>query len=79
MAWIPDELKKVADEVENGQSSSVRTRKLLSWFGAQRRGHVIVSIIRRALKETGLRTEPTFEYAYIDGDIQFLPIAETAD
>jgi len=76
MAWIPDELQKIADDIGAGRPSPpVTTRELLRWWGAQRRGHVIVFVIRRALEQIGLRTEPNFEYAWIDGELQFLRAA----
>jgi len=46
-------------------------RSFLQWFGAQRRGYWIVKGIRSALAEAGLRTEPDFESAWIDGEIVF--------
>src|SRR5712692_2496824 len=76
MTWIPDELQKVADEVRNGQIVSYSLREVLGWFGAQRRGRTIVWMIERALKETELITEPNFEYAYLDGEIQFLTLSQ---
>lgn len=40
-------------------------------FGAQRRGHWIVSYIRGLLEEATLRTEPDFESAYLDANMRF--------
>jgi CBS domain-containing protein len=75
MAWIPDKLRAIAEAAKNGQTSPpVTPRDLLSWFGGQRRGRTISSRIERALKEVGLKTEPDFDYAYIDGSIRFLPL-----
>jgi len=44
----------------------VRVKDLLSWFGAQRRGVIVVREIRAALKKAKLITVPDFEVAYID-------------
>jgi CBS domain-containing protein len=44
----------------------VKVRDLLSWFGAQRRGLLVIREIRTALKKAKLVTIPDFEVAYID-------------
>jgi CBS domain-containing protein len=49
----------------------VTVRELLSWFGAQRRGWQICLMINEALAEAKLRTEPYFQYEYIDAPIEF--------
>jgi CBS domain-containing protein len=69
-----EQLIEIARRLQLGESASVTTvRSFLTWFfGAQRRGHWIVSYIRRALKEAGLRTEPDFESAYLDAEMQFV-------
>ncbi len=72
MPWVPDELKKVAEELSEGHAPGpYTTRDLLRWFGAERRGHVIVQMIRRALTELSLRTDPDFYSAYIDARLEF--------
>jgi CBS domain-containing protein len=72
--WIPDELRTVAGEVgARGSAGPYSVRQLLGWFNSQRRGRVIVPIIHDVLTELKLRTDPNFEYAYIDGDLQFVP------
>jgi predicted transcriptional regulator len=70
----PEErLAEIARRLRSGESAPVTTvRIFLSWFfGTQRRGHWIVSYIRRALDQAGLRTEPDFESAYLDAEMQF--------
>jgi hypothetical protein len=71
----PEErLAEIARRLRSGESAPVTTvRTFLSWFfGAQRRGQWIVSYIRRALDQAGLRTEPDFESAYLDAEMQFV-------
>ena len=62
---------------EGGLSPQMTVRSLLQWFGAQRRGTWIVKDIRRALARAGLRTEPDFESAWIDGQVSFTLGTET--
>jgi CBS domain-containing protein len=65
-------LNSIADDLNGGRvPKSVTTRQFLEWFGAQRRGYNIVHHIRNQLEEAGLVTEPDFESAWIDGQIEF--------
>jgi len=68
-----ERLADIARALRGGGNSPVVTvRSFLGWFfGAQRRGHWIVSHIRRQLDKANLRTEPDFESAYLDSDMQF--------
>jgi CBS domain-containing protein len=75
MAKVPEELQSIAAQVhENGRSRSAKVRDLLSWFGAQRRGVMVVREVRSALKKAKLVTVPDFEVAYIDEPIKFKPL-----
>lgn len=68
---IPTQLQEAADQVhENGKPKMVRVRDLLSWFGAQRRGVMVVRQVRAGLKRAKLVTVPDFEVAYIDQRIK---------
>jgi len=70
----PEErLSEIARVLHSGETVPATTvRSFLSWFfGAQRRGHWIVSYIRRALDNAGLQTEPDFESAYLDAEMRF--------
>ena len=59
---VPEQLREVAEEVAlTGRPRKAKVRTLLGWFGHQRRGEKVVLTIQRALKETGLRTEPEFD------------------
>ena len=59
---VPEQLREVAEEVAlTGRPRKAKVRTLLGWFGHQRRGEKVVLTIRRALQETGLRTEPEFD------------------
>ncbi len=67
-----ERLAAVASALRSGDNRTVVTvRSFLQWFGAQRRGYLVVKEIREALARAGLRTEPDFESAYIDGQISF--------
>lgn len=67
----PRELDEVAHALSVGSGPRrVTVRELLGWFGAQRRGQVVVQRVREALVGAGLRTDPDFESAYIDAEIQ---------
>ncbi|MGH9510805.1 MAG: CBS domain-containing protein [Terriglobales bacterium] len=69
---IPEQLKQVAQEVNQGTERSETVRTLLSWFDAERRGYWKAQEIRKALKKVRLKTEPDFEDAWIDAKIKFL-------
>ena len=79
MAKTPSQLQQAADQVhKSGKPKMIRVRDLLSWFGAQRRGVLVLSEIRKALKRAKLVTVPDFEVAYIDQRIK-LKAAELAN
>ncbi len=72
MSDIPNQLQEVADQLRKGEIPRQETvRRFLGWFGVERRGFWKVLLIRNALKSAGVRTEPDFEFAYIDGQIEF--------
>lgn len=69
-----ERLQSISDQIARGVAPPHETvRSLLLWFQATRRGPRIVQQIREALAERGLRTQPDFEYAFIDDAIQFVP------
>jgi CBS domain-containing protein len=71
--YIPEQLQEVAAKVAQGQEPNSTVRTFLSWFwGAQRRGSFIKSVMRAALAATNLRTIPDFDETYIDGLIKFV-------
>jgi CBS domain-containing protein len=69
----PEErLRSTAEAVKSGeQSPTLTVREFLGWFGAHRRGYIVVQSIRQALAEAGLETVPDFESEYIDSEISF--------
>jgi CBS domain-containing protein len=72
MSNFDDKLKAIAEQLDKGIAPPKETvRTLLSWYGASRRGYWVSHEIKRRLAEHALRTEPDFEYAYIDNDITF--------
>ncbi len=68
-AYIPDELKAAKKALDEGGKSRTTVRNFLSWFGASRRRHGVVSRVRAALEELGCVTYPDFEGEYIDSPI----------
>ena len=69
---MDDKLKAIAEQLKNGVAPPKETvRTLLSWYGASRRGWRVSRRIKWHLEQHGLRTEPDFEYVYIDGFIAF--------
>ena len=73
MAWIPEELRQIANQVAEGKRPSVSVRTLLSWFGSRRRGRWVIEWVRDALTELHVQTEPDFNWTYLDGQIEFFP------
>lgn len=70
---IPGKLNDIAQQIQDGRDPERETvRNFLQWFGAQRRGDYIVKNIREAMAQLNIRTEPDFEFAYIDSSINFL-------
>jgi len=63
---IPAQLIDAAQSVQAGSRRRVKVRTLLSWFGHKRRGSSVVWIIRRALQDLGLGTDPDFATVGID-------------
>lgn len=71
MAKLPIQLQQAAEQVhQTGKPKMIQVKDLLSWFGAQRRGVLVVSEIRKALKKAKVVTVPDFEVAYIDQRIK---------
>lgn len=68
-----EKLGEVARTLREGQKQDpVTVRTLLGWHGAQRRGYWVVQDLKKALDAAGLATTPNFEYAYIDGPVEFV-------
>jgi CBS domain-containing protein len=67
----PAELEQVRRRVDGGEVPVATVRTLLTWFRAQRRGSSTVWTIKRALRDLGLTTVPSFENAWIDSEIAF--------
>lgn len=72
-----ERLQEIANQISEGRTRSETVREILSWFKASRRGYWIVSEIRSALSKTNLKTDPDFESAWIDSEVQFLSTAPT--
>lgn len=73
-AYIPQPLADIATQVQEGQTPLIAVRTLLSWFyGSQRRGRWIVSIIREALDELNLKTDPDFDWVHLDAFVSIIP------
>jgi hypothetical protein len=79
MSEVPRQILDIAERL--GRNERVNRRSvevLLKWFGAKKRGEVVVSRIRAALLSAGLETDPDFtQCSSIDDSITFR-LAETA-
>src|SRR4051794_34579086 len=79
MAWQPEELKKVKDDLHAGISREVSVRELLRWFRSYRRGRHVVAQVGSALRALDLTTVPDFDSIWIDGSIRFEKRAEKGE
>lgn len=65
---VPGELR---DAIERPTSDEITVRTLLGWFGSERRLPATVAAVRDALDKLGVKTEPDFEFAYLDAPVKF--------
>lgn len=73
MPWTPQKVDEIAAAVKAGEPPTGHSaRELIGWFNSARRGRVVVAMVRNHLKEAGIRTQPDFEYAYIDEPLTFV-------
>lgn len=72
-------LERISAELDEGKTPDTTVRELLRWFGAERRGYLVVKEIRRKLGRANLRTVPDFESVWIDAPVKFArPMVITA-
>lgn len=64
-------LETTAGRVGQGRRETTTPRQLLDWFGAARRGALVVAQVRSRLQRHQLVTDPDFELAGIDEEISF--------
>lgn len=70
---IPPKIRYAAQRLKEGHRvNRITVRDFLGHFGAERRGAAKIEAIRDVLDSLGLRTEPDFESAWIDGPIWLL-------
>ena len=70
---LEEKLSEINKQIKEGiKPQPVIAREFIGWFGAQRRSSWNVEYIRLNLKKYQLSTEPDFEYAYIDGNIEII-------
>ena len=72
MSEVPPKILEIAERL--GRNERLRHRSvgtLLKWFGAARRGDVVVSKIRAALLSAGLETYPDFTQGSVNDYITF--------
>lgn len=73
--WIPPQLIEIADQVKRGGLRRQETvRNLLGWFNLPRRSVWASHTVKSALASLDIETDPNFEYAYLDGLVEFLPM-----
>jgi hypothetical protein len=72
MSEVPHQILYIAERL--GRNERVNRRSvehLLKWFGAKKRGDVVVSRIRAALFSAGLETDPDFTEGTVNDSITF--------
>ena len=78
--WITGRewLAEIANRLKNDNEATetLTVRQFLAKFGYARRGWWFVSQIRNYLEELELRTEPDFQFEFIDDDISILLLPE---
>jgi Protein of unknown function DUF262 len=82
MNGIPKQLLEVAEQLKQNQiPRKHRTRAVLKWFGASRRGANVLSDVKTALANLGIQTEPFLDEAGIDESVRFMShrIADAGD
>ena len=80
--WLRKTARQMQDDIEKGaapEAEELTVREFLGKFGYARRGSWIVGHIRNTMEEVNLRTQPDFEYAYIDSEITIRLNSEGAD
>jgi hypothetical protein len=69
---VPPQILEIAERLRRNERLKRRSiQTLLKWFGAARRGTVVVSEIRAALLSTGLETDPDFAQGTVNDYITF--------
>jgi CBS domain-containing protein len=70
-----EKLEEISEQLKRGiKPQSVAARTFIGWFGAERRSYWNVWRIRTSLEKLQLKTDPDFEYAYIDSPISFIRV-----
>lgn len=70
---IPDQLLEAAETAKANGSAEVSPRRIVKWYGWERRGSWINEVIREHLRELKVETFPDFEDAYIDATVYLKP------
>lgn len=73
---IPPQLRDIAEKVAQGERPNVSARTLLSWFYARYRTKDKIREIDWALETLKLRTEPHFNWTWLDGQVAFVAALE---
>lgn len=71
-----EKLSQAAKKVSEGERPKVTVREFISWFGYTRRHAWAIGRIRRELYKMKLKTEPDFDWTYLDGQVTLLPAEE---
>lgn len=69
---IEKELDEIVTQIADGKTPSVTVREILTWVLAERRGYIVVSLIRQELKSRNIITTPDFESVYLDAKVEFI-------
>lgn len=73
---VPEKLREIAKQVEDGHEPEDTPRALLSWFDFRKRSSGNAWVINQALRYLKLATEPDYQYAYVDSLVKFIPLVE---
>jgi CBS domain-containing protein len=69
---IEKELDEIVSQITDGKTPSVTVRELLTWVLAERRGYIVVNLIRQELRKRNIITIPDFESVYLDSKVDFV-------
>ncbi len=76
---LPGTVKELLEDAAKRTSGNhvvIPIRKLISYWGAKRRGYWIVDQIERELDQYKLATYPPFNVGWIDGDVELVPVKD---
>ena len=70
----PSQLAEISKRVQEGDHPSETVRTLIGWFGYRHRTADCIRRVENGLEWANLKTEPHFNWTYLDGTVTFLPV-----